>query len=410
MFNKLSNRKKVSAGILISFLGLFLVFLFPQPVLAEHVCVCYYDEGRCTTQPSLEDTNTQSKCTSFCQRAYEDKFMDALFNDDATSVEGQKIGETCTADTARVQEIIPLAPIPDPIDLSKYRAPTLTIPIPNLSFTPVSIKDGKLQMNFIADYVTAVYRYLIGISVTIVIVIIMIGGVQYVLAAGSENVSKAKERITKAVTGFVLLMGTYIILYTVNPSLVVFKTLSIQRFDRVDTLLAGENEPDFINGTVADDIVVIKGQNIINWTNQKISDQLNTKLNAAADKIREENYKIIVTSGYRSVERQTALIIEHCQNPPGSSSCNKKPGHAAACPLKDNDPANCPHTTGKAIDAWGAENVNGRWQQCIMKATCISNLNNCRSNPCQKALIDAMEAQGFCVLRSEPWHFEQPCN
>ena len=67
-----------------------------------------------------------------------------------------------------------------------------------------------------------------GIAGIIATVWIMIGGLQYVMAGDSGNVSKGKERIKKAATGLVLLFSVYLILYTVNPELVVFRALVVK--------------------------------------------------------------------------------------------------------------------------------------------------------------------------------------
>jgi len=67
----------------------------------------------------------------------------------------------------------------------------------------------------------------------------MVGGLQYVLAAGSGQVTSAKKRITNSITGLVLLVFAYTILYTINPNLV---TLKVPSFPIIKTvILAAEN-------------------------------------------------------------------------------------------------------------------------------------------------------------------------
>lgn len=67
----------------------------------------------------------------------------------------------------------------------------------------------------------------------------MVGGFQYVL---HWDVAKAKKRMTEALIGLVLLMSVTILLYAVNPQLILFKPLSIEHIDelRLSTATDGE--------------------------------------------------------------------------------------------------------------------------------------------------------------------------
>jgi D-alanyl-D-alanine dipeptidase len=115
-----------------------------------------------------------------------------------------------------------------------------------------------------------------------------------------------------------------------------------------------------------------------------------------------------ITSGYRSIEEQKSQIAQKCKNPPGSAKCDPK-GKVTACILKDLDPKNCPHTTGKALDIWGTK--LGSTSQCIMQDSCNAKLGDqdpCALDECQAALIAAMRDASFCRLDSEAWHFEKP--
>ena len=105
--------------------------------------------------------------------------------------------------------------------------PNLSIDIPGVSFSNVLSKGGFLEINFLQDYIAGVYKYLLGIGTLIAIVLIMIGGLQYALAAGTGDVKKGQERIRNAVTGLTLLLCVYLILATINPQLVIFQPLKI---------------------------------------------------------------------------------------------------------------------------------------------------------------------------------------
>jgi len=109
----------------------------------------------------------------------------------------------------------------------------LSVPIPNLTFTNAIRSSSEISSNFIGEYVTAFYKYLIGIATTIAIVFLMIGGLQYVLAAGTGDTAKAKARIKNAVVGLLLVLFTFVILNTVNPRLVFFEPLTLLVIEQI---------------------------------------------------------------------------------------------------------------------------------------------------------------------------------
>lgn len=128
----------------------------------------------------------------------------------------------------------------------KFITPDLSIDIPGVTFTDaITKKNDVLQIDFLGRYLTGVYRYLLGISVTLAIVFIMVGGIQWLMATGSDGVSKAKTRINNAVVGFVLLLSVYVILFTVNPNLTVFDPIEVRSIQAV--FISTENTDDDIS-------------------------------------------------------------------------------------------------------------------------------------------------------------------
>lgn len=71
------------------------------------------------------------------------------------------------------------------------------------------------------QYIQLVYSFALGIVGIIATVLIMMGGVQWISAAGNEAIiGKAKEIIIAAVTGLVIALLSYIILLVINPKLI----------------------------------------------------------------------------------------------------------------------------------------------------------------------------------------------
>lgn len=112
-----------------------------------------------------------------------------------------------------------------------YAVPKLQVDIPGVDFELPTLSGGLVSVNFLGAYVAGVYRYLIGFALTVAIVMIMVGGLQYVLGASSGDVKSGKKRITDAIEGFVLLMFVYVILYTVNPETTLFRALDLTQID-----------------------------------------------------------------------------------------------------------------------------------------------------------------------------------
>lgn len=114
-----------------------------------------------------------------------------------------------------------------------YAIPQLNVRIPGVDFTVPTEQSGVATSTFIGTYVTGVYRYLVGFAMTVAIVMMMVGGLQYVMGASSGDVKGGKKRIADAIEGLVLLMFVSVILFTVNPELVLFRPLSIGNVARV---------------------------------------------------------------------------------------------------------------------------------------------------------------------------------
>ncbi len=75
-----------------------------------------------------------------------------------------------------------------------------------------------------ASLVNNIYMYALGIAGTLAVVMIVYGGVKYVVTGGNSSAQKdATEIIKSAVWGIVLLGGAFLILNTINPTLTVLK-------------------------------------------------------------------------------------------------------------------------------------------------------------------------------------------
>jgi hypothetical protein len=131
--------------------------------------------------------------------------------------------------------------------------PTLQIPIPGVpgltNFAKVEIKgpEGEryVYIPWISQYIAAIYGWAMGIVGILATVMILWGGIIYLTAGGiPERISTAKDYITSAIAGLLLAFGSYLLLYTINPSLVKFGAMKIKVVERksYEALLAETTE------------------------------------------------------------------------------------------------------------------------------------------------------------------------
>jgi hypothetical protein len=121
-------------------------------------------------------------------------------------------------------------------------APTLTIQLlPEFSLTNAaySSKAGgddptrNINVPWIPQYISGLYKYGVAIAGVMAAVMMMIGGLRYLTAGGSSGrVSKAKEQIVDSLLGLLLVLGSYLVLNTVNPDLVTFRDLEMMKIEK----------------------------------------------------------------------------------------------------------------------------------------------------------------------------------
>jgi len=100
----------------------------------------------------------------------------------------------------------------------------LQTPIGNTS--KIEFKDNTTRP--IADYINIIYKYAIGVVGIVAAVVLMIGGVVWLTAGGNAGqVSEAKAWIGSSLTGMILVLTSYMILYQINPDLVNIKATKI---------------------------------------------------------------------------------------------------------------------------------------------------------------------------------------
>lgn len=83
---------------------------------------------------------------------------------------------------------------------------------------PQCIVSGKDGLGLLSNYASQVYTWIAGVVGSICILVIIISGIQISIGGLSqEEVSSAKDRVLRALTGLVVLFLSAFILYTINP-------------------------------------------------------------------------------------------------------------------------------------------------------------------------------------------------
>ncbi|PIT92720.1 MAG: hypothetical protein COU08_00970 [Candidatus Harrisonbacteria bacterium CG10_big_fil_rev_8_21_14_0_10_42_17] len=80
----------------------------------------------------------------------------------------------------------------------------------------------------LGPYVIDLYKFSIGAGAILAMTMIVVGAVQYIISAGNPgSQSDARDRITSAIYGLALLLGAFVILFTINPAIVGLGALDL---------------------------------------------------------------------------------------------------------------------------------------------------------------------------------------
>lgn len=121
--------------------------------------------------------------------------------------------------TLTVIHLCTLVSFGDPVRVQAQEgeAPILLAPIPG---TYVESAEGRRAT--LRTYLPGLFRLLIGLAALLAVIMIIIGGLQYMFSAGSGGKGAAREKISSAVIGLLLVLGAWLLLRTINPNLVNF--------------------------------------------------------------------------------------------------------------------------------------------------------------------------------------------
>jgi hypothetical protein len=116
----------------------------------------------------------------------------------------------------------------------------LLAPLPGMEKAPKNI----------GDYFNTIFNIAIGLCAVLAVVMIVIGGIQYM---GSESIfgkTEAKGQITRAILGLIIALGSFALLNTIDPNLLGGKGVSIKSVsgEIVPLYDRGANDPKQASG------------------------------------------------------------------------------------------------------------------------------------------------------------------
>ena len=331
--------------------------------------------------------------------------------------------------------------------------PTLQVPIPGFSGDTVVIGDGNngcdegMVCAFTLDaYLNAVYRWAAGASVLLAIVLIMVGGVEYMIGSAAGSIDRAKGRMRNASFGLLLVFCTTAILSFVNPDITRIRAVRlpiIEQAEDIDpqTILGGvEVETNLVPPGIEPgpgQVVAVSdfshepyfrhGSDLIHPDIVPLLHQVGEALHQATG----GKHHLRLSDGYRSTDSQAATWLAKCFK--GNRTvefscdipvCNPFPRSNAESPFDasnhtsgpfqlkssisqeyeddgalvtylrqeavNNTRAACPHLTGTTVDIW-----------CGPYTASYVDVVDCHIK-----MEELMNQAGFKRLDSETWHFE----
>jgi hypothetical protein len=218
--------------ILIFSIFLLLFLILPSLGNAKDCshCWCQRPDGVCEHHTHKDPPGDGSaitndtQCNEYCNsRGWSAKHCDASYIDQ-TQMEGSPCSEEAQA--AATAETVPFTSI----------EPRLSVPEIDLKFSATVTKEGEkryITVPYLAEYIAAIYQYMVGVATIMAIVMIMYGGFRWITAAGNPSrIGEAKKTIVGAVVGLAIALGSYTILNLINPDLVTFKALKLEFVER----------------------------------------------------------------------------------------------------------------------------------------------------------------------------------
>ncbi len=241
--------------------------------------------------------------------------------------------------------------------------------------------------NKLGDYLNIMIRIFIGICAVLAVIMIVMGGIEYMTSELVSSKGEGKSKITHAIFGLLLALGAYLILNTINPQLLktdlssltdqnVTVTLAMSETETFSSALDGDSPfaPGIVTPLCPEGIVrTASGAPAC----QRIAADFDKMV--AAAKVAGIN---LSGYGYRNVANQTQLRIANCHGDTTNRNPDPPCNPLTALPGASN------HNNGLAFDL-----------------RCDGQKIGSSTNACFVWLATNANKYGLQNLPSEPWHW-----
>ncbi|MBX4216189.1 hypothetical protein KW797_04550, partial [Candidatus Parcubacteria bacterium] len=92
--------------------------------------------------------------------------------------------------------------------------PPLLAPLPGTALSSTTPLGGGFS-----TYLNEVFNIILGIAIVLSVIMIVIGGIQYLSTDAIGGKSEGKQKLQNALIGLLLALGAFLILNTINPNL-----------------------------------------------------------------------------------------------------------------------------------------------------------------------------------------------
>jgi len=178
-------------------------------------------------EPTTSDGCTfdeMAQCKDVCNQATKPKNQASIGSNTVYYCCPIEVGELPAAKPYESLEFTPQVKIPD----SEFDQDKVLVGIYDEA-------TNQVNTDLLAKYIRAIYYYGLRIAAILAAIVLMAGGVLWIVSGGdASKVTQAKELIIGSVVGLIILLSSWIILNTINPSLINLKVLSTTLVDVVD--------------------------------------------------------------------------------------------------------------------------------------------------------------------------------
>lgn len=282
----------------------------------------------------------------------------------------------------------------------RFQIPELSIQIPGMAtFTQGNcVTDANDQtectVNWIGEYINGIYNYALGVAGILAVIVLMIGGIIWLVSGGDmTKITQSKELIIGSITGLVLLLCSYVLLYQINPDLTKFKALTLGYIDEIPLMKdSSDSEANNNGGACAGESSLVKVSGT-NANDPRLTPDAAEGLKKANTEAANQGVSLMVTDAFRSFATQQALWEK-------ALKIYKDPEVAKWYVAKPDNAKCSSHLAGVAIDV------------CLKgTASCgnmgYKNKSNAKYSDADVTKLQTiMKTAGWIRYCGEWWHFQ----